>query len=342
MKQYTKFLFSVLAMLAFSASAVSAQTPFYEGKTIRIIIGFSAGGGFDVSARTIARHLVKYIPGKPNIIVDPMPGAASMVAASYIFSSAKPDGLTIGYVQSSIILQEVLGGSVQFDSTRFEYLGSPSFTTPLCITSTASGITSIDKWKASKEPVKFASAGLTGDIAHDTPMILSHAMGLPLRLITGHKGNAEMKLAVQRGEVAGMCLSLDAANIVWGESLKSGEVRVIIQAGTNKDPALSNVPLARELVDNEQARQLMKVGIELPARFPRVFILPPSTPKDRLEILRKALMATLKDPEYLEDAKKASLDVNPVNGADVEKAVAELHTVTAGVKQNLREALNVK
>jgi len=342
MTQLAKRGFSVFAALALSASAALAQTPFYEGKTIRVIIGFSAGGAFDASARTIGRHMVKYIPGKPNIIVEPMPGAATMVAASHIFSNAKPDGLTIGYVLSNIMLQEILGGTVLFDSRKFEWLGSPTGVTGICLASTASGITGIDKWKASKEPVKLAAAGLTGDIAHDTPKILSHAMGLPLRLVTGHKGNPEMKLAVQRGEVAGMCMSLEAANIVWGDALKSGEVQVIVQTGINRDPALPNVPLARELVTNNEARQLMKVGIELPAQILRVFILPPGTPKDRMEMLRQAFMQTFKDPEFLEDAKKVKMEVSPTSGADVEKVVAEFHAVPAGVKQKLKEVLSAK
>ena len=129
---------------------------------------------------------------------------------------------------------------------------------------------------------------------------------------------------------------------MWGDALKSGEVQVIVQTGINRDPALPNVPLARELVTNNEARQLMKVGIELPAQILRVFILPPGTPKDRMEMLRQAFMQTFKDPEFLEDAKKVKMEVSPTSGADVEKVVAEFHAVPSGVKQKLKEVLSAK
>lgn len=341
MLQRTRLLCSMfVAMLALSASVAFAQSPFYEGKTIRIIIGFSAGGGFDISARAIGRHIVKYIPGRPNIIVEPMPGAATMVAATHIYNT-KSDGLTIGYVEFKILLQEVLGVPVRYDSRKFEWLGSPSAVTPICLFSKASGITSIDKWKASKEPVKLATAGLAGDIAYDTAKILSHAIGLPLRLVTGHKGNQEMKLAILRGEVAGMCLSTDAANVVWGDELESGEVQIIIQDGVGRNPELANVPHARDLVKDKEALQLMKVGIELPAQHARVLMLPPGTPKDRVELLRTALMQTLNDPEYIADAKKVGMAaVNPTSGSDIEKAVVEYHSLPMSVKQKFKEVLS--
>ena len=342
MLQRARFLYSTFAILALSASVAFAQPAFYEGKTIRIIIGFSAGGGFDISARAIGRHITKYLPGKPTIIVDAMPGAATMVAATHIFNT-KPDGLTVGYVEFKILLQEILGVPVQYDSRKFEWLGSPSAVTPICLFSKASGITSIDKWKASKEPVKLATAGLTGDIAYDTPKVLSYAMGLPLRLVSGHKGNQEMKLAVQRGEVAGMCLSTDAADVVWGDELKSGEVQIIIQAGAEKNPELANVPHARDLVKDAEVLQILKVAIELPAQIARVLILPPGTPKDRVELLRSALMQTLRDPEYIADAKKVKMTVtNPTSGSNVEKAVAEYHSLPPSMKEKLKQVLTEK
>jgi tripartite-type tricarboxylate transporter receptor subunit TctC len=281
----------------------------------------------------------RYIPGEPNIIVDAMPGAGTIVAANYVYSSAKPDGLTIGYVLANILLREMLGGSVGFDSSKFEWLGSPTGVTGICVTTTASGITSLEDWRRSREPVKLGAAGLIGDIAHDTAKILSHSLGLPLRLVTGHKGNPEMKLAAQRGETAGMCMSLEAANIVWGDALKEGTVRAIVQTGTKVDPAIPDVPLARQLAPNDEARALMRVGIELPASILRVFVLPPRTPKDRVETLRKAFMQTLSDPEFLKDAAKVKMQVAPTGGAEVERLVKEFHQVPAATRQQLKAVL---
>lgn len=333
-------LFCALTMVTPpQAAAAAADRPFYEGKTIRIVIGFSAGGGFDASARAMARHMNRYIPGNPNIIVDPMPGAGSIVAANFIFSQAKPDGLTIGYVLSSIMIPEILGTKVGFESRRFEWIGSPTGVTGVCVTSKASGIVSLEAWKAAKEPVKFGASGLAGDISYDTPKVLAHSLGLPLRLVTGHKGLPEMKLAIQRGELAGMCQSLETANIVWGDAYKTGEVQIIVQTGAAKDPAIPEVPLAREVVATDEGRQLLKAGIELPAQILRMLVLPPRTPKDRVDLLRKAFNETLKDTEFLADAKKVRMEVNPVPGADVERIANEFHAMPAPIKQKLKEVL---
>lgn len=323
-----------------AAAAAAADRPFYEGKTIRVVIGFSAGGGFDASARALARHMNRYIPGHPNIIVDPMPGAASMVAASFIFSQAKPDGLTIGYVLSSIMIPEIIGTKVAFESRRFEWIGSPTGVTGVCVTSKASGIVSLEAWKAAKEPVKFGAAGQAGDISYDTPKILAHGLGLPLRLVTGHKGLPEMKLAIQRGELAGMCQTLESANVVWGDAYKTGEVQIIVQTGAAKDPAIPDVPLGRDVLISEESRQMLKTGVELPAQILRVLVLPPRTPKDKIDLLRKAFIETLKDAEFLADAKKVKMEVNPTPGADVERIANEFHAMPAPIKQKLKEVLS--
>lgn len=330
---------SSLALLSGLAPA-QGQRPFFENKTIRVVIGFSAGGAFDASARTIGRYMNKYVPGNPNVIVDAMPGAATIVAANHIYSSAKPDGLTIGYVLANIMIQEMLGGPVGFDSKKFEWLGSPTGVTGICVTTKASGIASLEEWRRAKEPVKMGAAGLVGDIAHDTAKILSYSLGLPLRLVTGHKGNPEMKLAAERGEIAGMCMSLEAANIVWGDALKDGRVQIVVQTRAEKDPAIPNVPVAHELTKSGEARTLMRVAIELPARILRVFILPPATPKDRVEILRKAFMEVFKDPEFLKEAAKVKMEVSPTSGGEVEKIVSEFHAVPASVRERLKAVLS--
>ena len=310
----------------------------YEGQTIRIIVGYSPGGGFDTSARALARHMARYIPGNPSFVVENMPGAGSMIAANFTFNRAKPDGLTIGYFIGDLLQQEILGGQgVAFDSKKFEWMGAVS-TTPICLTTKASGISSLDKWFAAKEPVKLAGGG-PGDNSNVIANTLQAALGLPLRLVSGHKGAADMKLAAQRGEVAGGCQSWETTKVLWQEAVAAGDIHVLLQAAPEKHPELPQVPLATELAKTDEARQLIKAAIQGPARITRLFAIPPGTPKDRVAILRKAFLDTLKDAEFVADAKKSKIDIDAVAGDEVEKVVGDLHAVPAALKPKLKELL---
>jgi tripartite-type tricarboxylate transporter receptor subunit TctC len=316
-----------------------AQEAFFKDKTIRLVVGFSAGGGFDTYSRTIARHMGKYIPGNPGIVVENMTGAASLVAANHAYKVAKPDGLTVVNFHGNQVLNQVLGKSgIEFDARKFEYLGVPSQDSGACALTKASGVTSYDRLKNLKTPIKLGGVA-SGDTTYNTSKILKEALSLPIQLVAGYKGTAEIRLAAESGEVAGGCWQWESIKVIWRQGLETGNVSVVLQVNPKPHPELANVPNAIDLATSENGRQLIRFGIHDPAAVTRLYALAPETPKDRVQILRKAFGAVLRDPEFLADAKKSQLDTNPLSGEEVEKTVAGLFKLEPGVVAQLREIL---
>lgn len=319
---------------------VSAQEPFYKGKTIRIIVGFSAGGGFDTYSRSLARHMSKHIAGNPTLIVENMTGAGSLIAANHLYKVAKPDGLTIGMFHGNQITAQLLGGpGIEFDARRLEWIGAPGQNHDLCLLNRESGITSIEQWMASKTPVKLGGSA-PGTTTDDGPKVLKAALGLPLRLVTGYKGTADIRIAVEGGEVDGLCgLSWASAKATWRKAIESGKIIIVLQSVPQPHSELPNVPLAINLAKTEEGRQLIQAGIHYPSTITYSYSLPPTTPKERVQILRRAFAETLKDPEFLAEAKKANLEVNPVLGEEVEKLIQGLFKLDPALVAKLKELL---
>jgi tripartite-type tricarboxylate transporter receptor subunit TctC len=325
-------------VLWFGASNQARSDDYYQGKTIRIVVGLAAGGGFDVYARTMARHMGKHIPGNPTFIVDNMAGAGSMISANYIYKAAKPDGLTVGHFVGSLFMQQLLGRpGTEFEATKYEFVGAPIPEKTACALTKASGVTSLEKWTAAKLPVKLGGTG-SGPIV-DVPRILQVALGLPVQLVVGYKGTADIRLAAEAGELAGACWSWDAIKSTWTKGLDSGEVNIVLQALPKPHPDLPKVPLAINYARTDEARQLIQAGIHDAADIARPFALPPGTPKDRVQILRSAFMSTLRDPAFLAEAEKSKLEVDPVAGEELEKIVAALFKLSPQTLSKLRDVL---
>jgi tripartite-type tricarboxylate transporter receptor subunit TctC len=311
---------------------------FYRGKTIRIVIN-AAGGGFDAYARTVGRHLGRQIPGNPSVLVDNMPGAGGLVAANYIYKIAKPDGLTIGHFSGDLLLGQVLGRpGVEFDARRFEYVGVPSNEHIACAFSRASGITTLDRWVSAPAPVKLGGTA-PGSNSDNATRVLRAALGLPIHLVSGYKGTAAIRLAVEAGELHGACFNWVSMRTAWWHALESGDVVVVLQLAPKALPDLPTVPLAASLARTDDARQLIDTTIHRASALARPYALPPGTPKDRVELLRRAFLATLRDPEFLADATKARLEVNPLPGEEVERLVADLFTLDQATIPRLRTML---
>ena len=324
--------------LAPSAFA-SAQEPFYKGKTIRIIVGVSPGGGYDTYSRFTGRHMGKHIPGNPTIIVENMPGAASLIAANHLYKVAKPDGLTIGHFLGGLFLQQLLEKpGIEFDARKFEYLGVPTQDHYVIGLSKAAGITNVEQWMASKKLVKIGGVG-TGSPTDDIPKILAATMGLPVQLVTGYKGTAEVRLAFNSGEVNGVCNAWESFRATWRKELDAEEVNVVLQASSRSHPELARVPLAISFAKSNEARRLIEVGVHSIPPTARPYVLPPGTPKERVEILRKAYMDTIRSPELLAEAQKAKLDINPADGAELERNVKELFSLEPALVARLKEIL---
>ncbi len=270
-------IFVIVALVVAIVSSATAEE-FYKDKTIRLVVGFSAGGGFDAYTRLIARHIGKHIPGNPSTTVENMPGAASLIAANYVYNRAKPDGTTIGNFHGNQIMNQVLGQrGVEFDARRFEWLGVPVGENTVCVLSKASGIGSFEKWMAARIQVKLGGQA-PGDTTYNAAKILKEALGLPVQLVAGYKGTADIKLAVESGELAGSCSQWESFKVTWRQNLDAGTVFVAVQATPKSHPDLHNVPLAIDFAKTEEARQLIRAGIYDPSAMTRPYALPPGTP----------------------------------------------------------------
>ncbi len=251
-----------------------------------MIVGTSAGGGFDAYTRTIARHFGKHVPGQPAIVVENMPGAGHLIGANHMYKVAKPDGLTVGHFHGGLVsLSTFQNPGIEFDAAKFEFLGSPIKESRACAFTKASGITSVERWLASKTPVKVG--GIGGGAPDDMARMLAATTALPIQLVTGYKGTSEIRLAAESGELAGGCWTWDSIRSTWSKAIQSGEAIVVLQAVAKPHPDLPNVPLAKVWPRTTRRASLLEAGVQDPAEFYRPYVSPPRTPKARVEILRR-------------------------------------------------------
>src|ERR671910_161930 len=333
-------LLSLLITVLASSRAYGAATEqeFYRGKTIRIIVGFAAGGGFDAYARVIARHMGKHIPSSPSIIVDNMTGAGSRVAANFLFR-APPDGQAIGNFIGSLVLQQIMGDKgIEFDGRKFEWLGAPVQDENVCALTKASGINSLDEWFAAKKPVKLGGEA-PGANDSDAPRILKAALGLPIQLIEGFKGTSNIRMAAEAGEVDGGCWTWASIRTTWANGLESGMVKAIIQVNPKKAADIPNVPNAIDYAKTAEARVLIESGVHAQSAILRSYALPPATPKERVNVLRTAFNATMKDPDFIAEMEKSKLEINPLSGSEMESIVKKLFGMDAANVAKIREVL---
>jgi tripartite-type tricarboxylate transporter receptor subunit TctC len=335
-------LSAFLLALGFLASAAiaAAQESFYKGKTVRIIVGGSAGGGYDTYSRAIARHLGMLVPGNPTVVVENMTGAGTLISANHVYNIAKPDGLTVGHFIGGLMLQHVLGKpGIEFDGRKFEHLGVPAQDTTTIGITKVSGVTGIDNWLATKKPLKFGGVG-PGAATDDVAKIVRATMGVPMQLVSGYKGTADIKLAVNSGELHGLVNSWESFKSGWIKEVESGAVMVVLQMLPNgRHPDLPRVPSILDYVKNEEGRKIVQTGVFDYGSIARPYVLPPGTPKDRVIVLRKALADTYKDPEFLADAKKARLDMAPLSGEELEKIVERTYNLDKALVAKLKEIL---
>lgn len=337
-------IYSVVILTLFAltvpcrVSAASADD-FYRGKTIRVIVGFSAGGGFDQYARTIARHMPKHIAGSPTMIVDNMTGAGSRVAANYLYKAAAPDGLTIGNFIGSLLLQQILGDTgIEFDGKRFEWLGAPVQDETVCALTKASGVTNLDQWFAAKRPIKLGGEA-PGANDSDAPRMLQATLKLPIQLIEGYKGTSFIRIAAEAGEVDGGCWTWASIRSTWKKGIDSGQVFPVIQINAKKAADIPNVANAIDHAKTPEAKALLEAGIHAPSAILRAYALPPNTPKDRLNLLRNAFDATMKDKEFQAEIVKANLEIAPLAGSEVEAIARKLYQVDQNLVGRLKEIL---
>ena len=325
--------------LFLAAASAHAQDNFYQGKTLRIIVGASAGGGYDTYSRTIAKHMSKHIAGNPGIVVDNMPGAGFLISANHMYKVAKPDGLTIGHFIGGLFLQQLLGKpGVEFDARKFEYMGVPTQDNYMLAVHKSTGITSIEQWLSSKTPVKLGGVGV-GSATDDIPKVLAATIGLPMQLVSGYKGTADVRLAFNSQEILGICNAWESLKATWRKELDSGDLVLVLTNTAKPHPEQPKLPLAINYAKNEEGQKLIRALVHSVGPTARPYVLPPGTPMDRVQILRRAFMDTMKDPEFLADAQKAKLDINPLDGAELEKNVKEVFTLDPKLVTRAKEIL---
>jgi len=323
-----------------SANTASTADDFYRGKVIRIVVGFSAGGGFDTFARTVARYMGKYVPGNPSIIVDNMPGAGSLISANHIYRVAKPDGLTIGAFNGNQILGQLVGAQgTNFDARKMEWVGAPGYNHDLCLLHQRTGIANAHQWLAAKTPLKLARSA-PGATTDDVAKVLKEAIGLPMRLVTGYKGTADMRVAVESGEMDGLCgFSWVSVRSTWRRAVESGQAIIMLQSAPKAHADLPKVPLTISFAKTPEARQLIEAGVHQPGAITYSYSLPPATPKDRVQLLRRAFIQAVKDPDLLNDANRANLEIAPASGEEIAQAIEKMFKTPPAVVAKLKETL---
>lgn len=335
----------LLSFLLLSAGSAQAQAPFFQGKTITIVVGYLAGDGYDIWTRLLAAHMGKHIPGNPNMIAQNMPGAGSMIAANYIYNVAKPEGLTMGSIGPSLYLDQLIGKKeVQFDWAKFGWVGSAENTPWLLFMKTDTPYKTIEDVRKAKQPPK-CSATSSGTSGHFVPKLLDEALAARFTLVMGYQGGAEQDLAFERGEV--VCRSISIPTFFAREPFitwrKSNLVRILMQTGRKRDPKMPDVPTIHELMNEYKTpapTRALVTAILASGDLGRPFITPPGVPAERLKILRDAFRKTMADPAFLADVKARKLEVDPDFGEDLEIIAREAVNQPRDIVERMKKLLS--
>ena len=315
---------------------------FYKGKQIQIVVGSSAGGGYDTYARLLARHLGDHIPGNPSVVVQNMSGAGSNRAAGYIYSVAPKDGTVAGAIFPGAILQPLLGGPpVQHEPAKFVYLGNANSDVYVCFVRADAPVKDFKDILSTELIVGASGDGAT---TRDFPVMLNNLLGARFKLVMGYPGSREIALAMERGEVQGVCgIGWTGIEILYPEWFAKGTIKPLVQLSVkgHRDLHARKVPTTLEFARNDDERSVMEL-IYSQGVFGRPFVLPPGVPMDRAAALRKAFMTAFADPRLLTEAKKMNFDVEPMSGEDMQGLVARLYATPAHLVERAKQALTAK
>jgi tripartite-type tricarboxylate transporter receptor subunit TctC len=335
---FTLAIAATAALGGFSAPAAAAD--FYAGKTIEFTVGADVAGGYDIYARAIARHLPRFIPGHPTIVVKNLPGAGSGKAAAYIYAVAPKDGTAIGALMPGAIMGPLLEDRAQdlYDPTKFQYLGTADSGTRVCATFTNSKIKTFADAQREKT---IMGASQAGGSTRDYVNMHRKTSGAKLDLVTGYKGTADIGLAMERGEVDGLCgwdwASLKSQKPDW---VRDNKINILVQVGMEPDPELTKrgVPQVWTYIAKDEDKKAVELVVSQQV-FGRPYIAPPGTPAEQVKILRDAFEAVMKDKEFLADAEKARIDITASNGAKVQQVVEKLYATPPATIERAKELI---
>jgi tripartite-type tricarboxylate transporter receptor subunit TctC len=326
----------VLCALAAGAWAQPAAD-FYKGRTVELYIGYSLGGGYDVYARLLARHLAKHIPGNPTIVPKNMTGAGSLTLANWLYKAGARDGSVLGTIGRGIAFDPLLGTpGTQFNATELGWIGSMNNEVSVCAAWGKSGITRFEELYAREVFVGGTGAGADTDLF---PKAMNSILGTKMRLVTGYPGGNDITLAMQRGEVEARCgwswSSIKSGHAQW---VKDGTIRLLVQLSLEKHADLPDVPLIMDLVKTPEQRAILRLVFARQV-MGRPFLAPPGVPAGRLALLRRAFLETMKDTAFLAEARKMKLEITPVSGEAVQKLVAELYATPPDIVRQAAQAV---
>ena len=340
---------AILAVLLLPSAALAqdAVAQFYKGRQITVIVGSSAGGGYDIYARLLARHLPKHMPGNPSMLVSNMPGAGSNTAAAHLFNVAAKDGTVIGALQNSAVMDALFdallgsGRQLRHDATKFIHIGSATTDHYVCI---ARADAPVKTFKEALAQELLIGASQPGTSTRDFPAMLNHTTGAKIRQVGGYPGTREITLAIEKNEVHGLCgfswSSLKAQRPDW---IKSGFIRVIVQEHDKGNPEVNHmgVPLAVDFATSPENRRIMEL-VYSSETFGRPYMMAPGVPADRVAALRKAFLATMADPELLADTQRIGLAIDPISGEDLQALAANIFATPAEFVEKVKRALSYK
>jgi len=325
-------------VLAISGTVAMAQSVenFYKDKTVSLLIGFGVGGGSDAWSRTLARHMGRHIPGKPNIVPQNMPGAGGLKMTNYIYNAAPKDGTVFGLTNAGIPLEPLLGGKgISFDPLKLNWIGSPDLDTTVCVARKDASVQSLDDL-ATKQLVVGASG--SGGNTNIFPMFFANALGMKIKVIKGYKGTRDILLAVEQGEVMGVCSNYDP--LTRQTMYKAGKLRILFQGALQKDEKI-DAPVPTKFIKTESQRKAFSFFLAR-TDLGRPFVAPPGVSKERIQALRRAFDATMKDPGFLADAKKQRFNVVARTGEELTAIIERLYQTPEDAVRLTAKALGRK
>jgi tripartite-type tricarboxylate transporter receptor subunit TctC len=330
----------VLAMAVMAAPAQDVAD-FYKGKNVELYIGYSVGGGYDLWARVLARHMGRHIPGNPTIVVKNMEGAGSLRLANWLYRIGPKDGSVFGIIGRGTGFDPLLGQqAAQFDATKFTWIGSGNHEVSVCVSFEGrAGVTTFDDLRTKEMTVGGTGASADTD---QFPKVVNGVLGTKMKVVSGYPGGNDVVLAMERGELQGRCgWSWSSVKATHGSWIAEKKLNILVQLSLQKHPDLPDVPLIVDLAKTDEDRQILKL-IFARQVMGRPFLAPPGIPAERADALRKAFTDTMADPAFMADAEKSQLEVNPVGGDDLQKLVAEIYRTPQEVAKKAAQLLAAK
>jgi tripartite-type tricarboxylate transporter receptor subunit TctC len=338
---------AVIAAVAFGTGVFAATASadsvadFYKGKTLRVIVASSAGGGYDAYSRVLANHIVRFLPGHPKSVVQNMPGAGGLRAANFLYNRAAKDGTYFGHVQRTAPFHAIMGRpGAKFDPNKFNWIGSLNNEVTICVVRKGAKAKTFEDLR--KYQTHMGGAGIAAD-SETVPTFLNNMLGTKFKVVSGYPGSTETALAVERKELDGMCGSYSSLISAQKRWFRKGKefVNILIQASTRKHAKIPHVPLARDLARNEKDRAVMELN-DSRLEMGRPFVAPPGVPVERVQALRAAFNKMVADPAFATAIKRLGRELNPVTGEDVQSLVARVTKADKTIIASLKEALIYK